>query len=155
MYDNPIFCYSFKVNELDKNLFLQIRRDLEGLSKLVLHICSKFVGAEWQLGDHSTPQTMSFRTRHLSQQVIWIKDPLRHSEKHKHITKHHISFNFFNDSSFTHRLGYNASRGTVTFPPFCFSPLSFYHSASQSSCLVYWFRQVPMPAQAHTYQDHK
>ena len=56
------------------------------------------------------------------------------------------SLNFFNNSSFSHWFSYNASRGTVSFPPMIFSPFSFNHYTSKDTSLVYRFWQVPMPA---------
>lgn len=141
MYEIQNLASHWKESELWHNIRLQKRTiELGGPSKL-LHTCFKLVHEEWQLGDHSTQPTMPYRTRRLSRGIIRIQSYLQQL---------YNSFNFFNDSSFTHRLSYNASRGTVSFPSFCFPSLSFHHSASQRSRLVYWFWQVPMPAQSHT-----
>lgn len=54
---------------------------------------------------------------------------------------------FFDDSSLPEWLCLYASRSTVSSPFRFFLIFCFDHCSSQVSCLVYWFWQVPVPAE--------
>lgn len=65
-------------------------------------------------------------------------------DNHNQLTNY--SLNFLDNSSFPQWLCWDASWGTVRFPPLFLPSFGFSHGAPESSSFIYWFWQMPVPA---------